>query len=72
MDMANREHRACTRLLKIFRAGPGVSPASPWARATPHRRATKWEKKILYYTLKKKLYIYIRKKKKLLEGKKNI
>jgi hypothetical protein len=36
------------------RAGPGVSPASPWARATPHPRATNWEKKNLYYTFKKK------------------
>jgi hypothetical protein len=47
------------------RAGPRVSPASPWARATPHPRATKWEKKkiILYIKKKIKLYIYIRKKK---------
>ena len=29
------------------RAGPGVSPASPWARATPHPRATNWPKKFL-------------------------
>ena len=28
----------------IDRAGPGVSPASPWARATPHHTATNWEK----------------------------
>jgi hypothetical protein len=35
--------------LKV-RAGLGVSQASPWARATPHPRATNWEKKkfILY------------------------
>jgi hypothetical protein len=48
------------------RAGPGVSPASPWARATPPLGATKREKKkfILYIKKKKKkLYIYIRKKK---------
>jgi hypothetical protein len=36
-----------------FRAGPGVSPASPWARATPHPGATKMEKK------KKKIYTII-------------
>ena len=62
------------------RAGLGVSPASPWARATPSPRATKREKKKIY-TIHKIffLYIYIRKKKIcihkikfLLEGKKNI
>jgi hypothetical protein len=37
------------------RAGPGVSPASPWARATPHPRATNGEKKI--YTIHKKKII---------------
>jgi hypothetical protein len=31
--------------LLAARAGPGVSPASPWARATPHPGATKMEKK---------------------------
>jgi hypothetical protein len=35
------------------RASPGVSPASPWARATPHPRATKWKKK-------KKIILYIK------------
>jgi hypothetical protein len=46
----------------IFRAGPGVSPASPWARATPHPRATNGKKKIYYtYTLeKKKKIIFIK------------
>ena len=51
----------------MSRAGPGVSPASPWAKATPHPRATQWGKKNLYYiykkkllTNKKKLYIYIK------------
>jgi hypothetical protein len=49
----------------IYRAGPGVSPASPWARATPHPGATKMEKKkIILYIQKKKLYIYITEKKK--------
>jgi hypothetical protein len=50
-----------------LRAGLGVSPASPSARATPHPRATKIEKKkfILYIKKKKKkIYICIRKKKK--------
>jgi hypothetical protein len=47
------------------RAGPRVSPASPWARATPHPRATKWEKKKLYYTLKKIYYTYTLEKKKI-------
>jgi hypothetical protein len=44
----------------MIRAGPGVSPASPGARATPQ------EKKNLYtiHKKKKKLYIYIRGKKK--------
>jgi hypothetical protein len=61
------------------RADPGVSPASPWARATPHPKATNWKKKKkkLYYTLKKKNYTYTLEKKKicihkikfLLEGK---
>jgi hypothetical protein len=36
-------------LMRGRRAGPGVSPASPWARATLHPRATNWEKKI--YTI---------------------
>jgi hypothetical protein len=45
----------------IARAGPGVSPASPWARATPHLRAT---------NQKKKLYVYIKKKKKKKKKKK--
>ena len=50
----------------MCRAGPGVSRASPWARATPHLGATKMDKKNLYYTCqkKKKLYIYITEKKK--------
>jgi hypothetical protein len=60
----------------IDRAGPGVSPASPWARATPHPRATngKKKKKNYMYTLEKKknIYIYIHKRKFLLEGKTNI
>jgi hypothetical protein len=43
-----------------LRAGPEVSPASPWARATPHPRATNWEKKNLYYTLKKKKIVFIK------------
>ena len=34
------------------RAGPGVSLASPWARATPNPTATKRQKK------KKKIYTY--------------
>ena len=40
----------CTEVLdlsRIRRAGPGVSPASPLARATPHPRATNWETKNL-------------------------
>jgi hypothetical protein len=48
------------------RAGPGVSPASPGARATPPPGATPQEK-FFFYTIhkkKKKLYIYIRGKKK--------
>ena len=52
----------------ISRAGPEISPASPWARATPHPRATKREKKNLYIYIKKKNCIY--KIKFLLEGKK--
>jgi hypothetical protein len=32
----------------IVRAGPGVSPASPWASATPHPKATN-EKINKYY-----------------------
>jgi hypothetical protein len=46
----------------VIRVNHGVSPASSWARATPHPRATKREeKKKLYYTYKikknkKKLY----------------
>jgi hypothetical protein len=61
---------------------PGVSPASPWARATPHPRATKMEKKKIYTIhtkKKKKLYMHQKKKKIcihkikfLLEGKKYI
>jgi hypothetical protein len=41
--------------------GSRVSPASPWARATPHPRATNGKKKILYYIYlkKKNLYVYI-------------
>ena len=31
----------------LARAGPGVSLASPWARATPHLRATNWKTKNL-------------------------
>ena len=50
---------------KKDRVGPGVSPASPWARATPHHRATKMEKK-------KKKKNCIHKIKFLLEGKKYI
>jgi hypothetical protein len=38
--------------INIYRAGPGVSPASPWARATPHPRATNGKKN---YTIHKKL-----------------
>ena len=47
---------------RAFRAGPGVSLASPWARATSHLTATN-QKKNIYYTLKKKnqsLLIYIK------------
>jgi hypothetical protein len=52
------------------RAGPGVSPASPWARATPHPRATKREKKkFIHIHPKKKKKICIYKIKFLLEGK---
>jgi hypothetical protein len=42
------------------RAGPGVSPASPGARATPPPGATPQEKKnfILYIKKKKKNYTY--------------
>jgi hypothetical protein len=36
------------RLAFSHRAGPGVSPASPWARATPLPRATTEGKKIVY------------------------
>jgi hypothetical protein len=42
------------------RAGPGVSPASPWARATPHPRATKRKKK----KKKKKIHTIHKKKNK--------
>ena len=62
------------------RADPGVSLASPWARATPHPWATKMEKKIYtihtkknnctYASQEKKNYIH--KIKLLLEGKKYI
>ena len=47
----------------ISRVGLRVSPTSPWARATPHPRATNGKKK------KKKNYI-IHIKKKVSEGKK--
>ena len=54
------------------RASPGVSPTSPtspWARTTPHPRATKWKKKnytihkIIIIIMIKNLYVYIRQKK---------
>jgi hypothetical protein len=42
----------------IIRAGPGVSSASPWVRATPTPRQTIGEKKnyIIHKKKKKKLY----------------
>ena len=56
------------------RAGPGVSPASPWARATPTPKKIYIihikKKKNYTYTLEKKNCIH--KTKFLLEGKKNI
>jgi hypothetical protein len=54
-----------------IRAGPRVSPASPWSRATPHPKATNGEKKNYTYTLGKKKN-YIHKIKFLLEDKTNI
>ncbi len=39
----------------IIRAGPGVSTASPWARATPTPKQTIEKKKNILY-IKKKLY----------------
>jgi hypothetical protein len=51
------------------RVGPGVSPASPWTRATPRRGQPKGEKKI--YTIhkkkkkKKKKIIHIHQEKKM-------
>jgi hypothetical protein len=53
-------------LLNVDRAGPGVSPASPGARATPPPGATPQEKKnfILYIKKKKKNFILYKKKKK--------
>jgi hypothetical protein len=67
-------------LLKLWttgRAGPGVSPASPGARATPQEKKnyTIYKKKKFIYIY---IYIYIREKKIihkikfLIEGKKNI
>jgi hypothetical protein len=60
----------------VTRAGPGVSPASPWARATPHPGATKMEKKKIYtiHIKKKIIYTYTseEKKKKFIRGQKNI
>jgi hypothetical protein len=38
---------------RMVKAGPRVSPASPWARATPPGRAKMKKKKIIY------IYIYI-------------
>ena len=36
--------------MKRDKAGPGVSPTSPWARATPlHRATTPTKKKIVVY-----------------------
>ena len=41
------------------RASPGVSPASPWARATPHPRATNGKKKNCIHK-RKFLLVYIK------------
>jgi hypothetical protein len=54
------------------RAGPGVSPASPWARATPLRGQPKGKKKFIHIHKKKKKKNCIHKIKFLVEGKKNI
>jgi hypothetical protein len=40
------------------RAGPGVSPASPWARATPLRGQPKGKKKFILYIKKKIIHIH--------------
>ena len=44
--------------MPIVKASPGISPASPWARATPHPRATKREKKKFILYIKKRIYTY--------------
>ena len=47
---------------RALRAGPGVSPASPWARATPHPRATNGKKKKNYIIHIKKISLRGQKK----------
>ena len=47
--------------INVVRVGPGVSPASPWARATPPLGQPKGKKKIYIYTiLKKNKIIFIK------------